>query len=171
MENDYEIGEPDGYVCKECESTMTIKTFNRLTDNGEKDPECEYCRGSEIVPMTIKDKPKVEDLTPMQKFRIVYIATERQDTYWEDDNGVEHQGLDGSPEVRFSDVFHKTNAVLEVAKACEEIGEENASNPPYDTYSVKMIYDLCTMIPYAERYFIQAMESQKEYERGDESNE
>ena len=172
MENDYEQGEPDGYVCKGCQSTMTIKTFNRLTDCGEKDPICPYCDKDDILPMTVKDDPKVQDLHPMQKFRIVYIATERQDDYFTDDSGDydrEYHTLKGTPQVRFRDVYHKDNTVLEVAKACEEIGEANADNPPYDTYSVKMIYDLCTMIPYSIEYFerakVQEIDEEIENER------
>lgn len=166
MENDYEQGEPDGYVCKECMSTFTIRTYNIMSDNGEGDPVCPHCDGEEILPMTVPTEPKVEDLEPMQKFRIVYIATERQDHYYEDDSGDygrECHTLVGTPQVRFKDVFCKvqSEAIRMVAQEIENIGEANASNPPYDTYSVKMIYDLCTMIPYSEDYFLRVLEEDK----------
>jgi len=169
MENDYEQGEPVGFICKNCKSTMTIKTFNLNTELGEKDPVCEYCGGDDICPITQSDE-KIEDLQPMQKFRIVFIATERKDDYYTDDSGDydrEVHTLTGTPEVRFKDVFSKirNQAILDVAQSVEDIYEGNASNPPYDTYSVKLIYDLCTMIPYSEDYFTRVVKQKEESEK------
>jgi hypothetical protein len=158
MENDYEMGEPDGYVCKECGSTYTIKTFNRMTKNGEQDPECGYCLDSNILPMQVKEQPKVEDLKPFQKFRIIYTALEQVDDYYEDDYGNECHSLTGSVEVRFMDIYEKVNAVKETGRAIENIYEMNASNPPYDSYKVVLVYDMCTKEVFPIRYFESATE-------------
>lgn len=163
-ENDYEHGEPDGFICKECGSTYTIKTFYLMTDGGETDPKCSYCLGSDILPMQVKDKPKVEDLKPFQKFRIIYTALEQVDDYYEDDYGRECHSLKGAVEVRFMDVYNKQSAVLETGKAIQDIYESNASNPPYDVYKVVLVYDMCTKEVFPIRYFENAFE----YHEGDE---
>ena len=170
MENDYEQGEPVGFICKNCKTTYTMKSYQKIVDkNDEPCIECEYCGKDAIVPITQSDE-KIEDLQPMQKFRIVFIATERKDDYYTDDSGDydrEVHTLTGTPEVRFKDVFSKirNQAILDVAQSVEDIYEGNASNPPYDTYSVKLIYDLCTMIPYSEDYFTRVVKQKEESEK------
>lgn len=68
---------------------------------------------------------------------VVLVVKElhQKDSWYENDYGQEFHSLEGVPVVCFVEVpFSKAAAKM------DEIGEANADNPPYDSYSVVMAY-------------------------------
>lgn len=71
---------------------------------------------------------------------IIYKATHKQDVYEEDPDseyGNEIHYLKGKTLVGIKEV----DGLEAMQKECEEIGEANADNPPYDEYAVVLVYE------------------------------
>lgn len=72
-----------------------------------------------------------------EKHRIVFVCieTKQYDDYYEDDNGNEQHTLKGA-----SVVYHHTEPLSKAKEFYNNYLEQNADNPPYDTYSIKLAY-------------------------------
>lgn len=71
---------------------------------------------------------------------IIYKSTHKHDVYYEDPNsdyGNEQHYLEGKTSVNTKEVV----GFSAMQKECEEIGEANADNPPYDEYHVVCVYE------------------------------
>jgi len=84
---------------------------------------------------------------------IVYKHTHKVDRYEEDPDseyGREYHYLDGDTKVETKEVL----GFEAMQKECQEIGEANADNPPYDEYHIVVVYEKESHNNVPEHYWV-----------------